>query len=209
MRTREMMISRRTSLAGLSAAGLAAAAGYRLPNVAAEHSEKVRELEAMLDRHLGETGALDPRKNPDYQRGAAAEAAGWRPGGQCCIERKDGALLMHSVGGDPFIVNNAAPEVAGPLVVRFRMRSESEGLGQFFWTTSEAPRFGPHQRLDFAPEHTMAGGTNTASLSSPTRRCAPSASIPRRAPVSLRSSGFVSRMPRRRGVRSRNGVFPK
>ena len=124
-----------------------------LKNVAAEHPERVRELEAMLDRHLEETGALVPRKNPDYQPGAAAEVAGWRPSGQCWLERKDGALLMHSVGGDPFIVNNAAPEVAGSLVVCFRMRSESEGLGQFFWTTSEAPRFGPHQRLDFAPEH--------------------------------------------------------
>ncbi|MFO7976587.1 MAG: sulfatase [Candidatus Hydrogenedentota bacterium] len=124
-----------------------------LTNLAAEYPEKVRQLQAMLDKHLEETGALVPKKNPNYQPNAAKEVAGWRPSGQCWLERKDGTAIMHSVGRDPFIVNNSVPEAAGSLVARFRMRSKSEGIGQFFWTTRKAPRFGPHQRLDFTPEH--------------------------------------------------------
>jgi len=107
----------------------------------------------MLDKHLEETGALVPRKNPNYQPGAAKEVAGWQPSGECWLERKQDTLVMHSMGADPFIVNTSVPDASGSLMVRFRMRSDSKGIGQFFWTTEKAPRFGPHQRLDFTPEH--------------------------------------------------------
>ncbi|MDQ1257911.1 MAG: hypothetical protein QG656_2519, partial [Candidatus Hydrogenedentes bacterium] len=64
-----------------------------------------------------------------------------------------GFLAVNSIGQDPFIVTNTVPEISGNLTARFRMKSASGGIGQFFWTTRDAPNFGPKQRLDFAPIH--------------------------------------------------------
>ncbi|MBN2309517.1 MAG: sulfatase [Candidatus Hydrogenedentes bacterium] len=122
-------------------------------NLAEACPKRACDLERMLDRHLAETGALVPKPNPNYRPEAAREIAGWRPSGQCWIEPAVAGLILHSTGGDPFIVNTGAPDAAGRLVARFRMRSTSAGPGQFFWTTQQGRRFGPQRRLDFAPAH--------------------------------------------------------
>ena len=127
-----------------------------LYNLAEVYPEKVKELEGLLDKHLKETGALVPQKNPEYRPDAAKEICGWRPSGQCWIQQKDACLVVNSMGADPFIVNNSVPNVSGKLRVRFRMRSNSKGTGQFFWVTEKTPKFGPNQRLDFAPIHDNA-----------------------------------------------------
>jgi len=124
-----------------------------LYNLAEEHPERVSRLERMLDEHLAETGALVPKRNPQYREESVKDIAGWRPSGWCWLKQGEDAMIVNSTGGDPFIVNNRVPDAHGGLVVRFRMRSNSSGGGQFFWTTRPAPQFGPHQRLDFSPVH--------------------------------------------------------
>jgi len=122
-------------------------------NLAERESGRVRELEALLDRHLAETDALVPKPNPSYQPDALRECAGWIASGECWLARGSDALVVNSIGKDPFIVTGDVPHVSGKLMARFRMRSNSKGVGQFFWITEAAPRFGPHQRLDFDPTH--------------------------------------------------------
>jgi arylsulfatase A-like enzyme len=122
-------------------------------NQAERYPKRARELEAMLDRHLAETGALVPMPNPAYQPEALREVAGWTPSGQCWLECGQRFLAVNSIGQDPFIVTNTVPEISGNLTARFRMKSASDGVGQFFWTTRTVPNFGPKQRLDFAPIH--------------------------------------------------------
>ncbi|MCP4645216.1 MAG: sulfatase [bacterium] len=124
-----------------------------LNNLAERYPERAQSMERMLDQHLEETGAHVPKENPDYVETAAKEVGGWRPSGECWIKQGEGALVMTSVAGDPFIISNGAPEASGALMARFRMRSSSTGGGQFFWTTQKARNFGPHQRLDFIPIH--------------------------------------------------------
>lgn len=124
-----------------------------LRNRVMEEPGRARELEALLDQHLSETGALVPKPNPEYQPGAVREAAGWTASGHCWLEHKPGALIINSTGQDPFIVTHDVPEVSGKLAVRFRLQSSTAGSGQFFWTTQTSRKFGPRQRLDFTPNH--------------------------------------------------------
>ena len=122
-------------------------------NLVEKEPKHARHLEQMLDRHLAETGALVPKKNPAYREDAAKEIAGWRPNGQCWIKLDGNAMVMTCTGADPFLINRTVPGASGKLVARFRMRSNSQGIGQFFWITEQARQFGPHQRLDFNTIH--------------------------------------------------------
>ena len=123
-------------------------------NLADAKPKKVAELDALIDRFLEETDALVPQPNPAYDPEARREVDGWHPSGQCALKEADRALRVTSLGGDPFLWNNTAiPEAEGDITAAFRMRSEAGGGGQFFWGTRNRPRFGPKQRLDFAPVH--------------------------------------------------------
>lgn len=122
-------------------------------NLAGEMPGLVQELDALIDGFLEDTGALVPLANPDHVPGALGVVQGWRPSGHVKLTWPEGMLRMESTGGDPFVYNNQAPEAQGALVVRFRMRSDSSGIGQFFWADAGTPRFGPTVRLDFAAVH--------------------------------------------------------
>ncbi|WP_084422534.1 sulfatase [Rubripirellula obstinata] len=99
-------------------------------DVSAEHPEMVRELDAMIEEFLVDTGAVLPRPNPKFdpskydpskegkaslkggankkpakQKGPPAKpVAGWQPQGPCKLSLADGNLLVHSSGGDPHFV---------------------------------------------------------------------------------------------------------
>jgi len=121
-------------------------------NLAAKMPDKVKELSALIDGFLKETGALLPKPNPAY-RPELRSVNAWRSSRDCTLSVKDGVLLMQSTGGDPFMMTGDVPWAAGDLVAKFRMRSQSKGPGQFFWATKRARRFGPKSRLNFEPEH--------------------------------------------------------
>jgi len=122
-------------------------------NLAGTRPETVRELDALIEKFLKDTGAVVPVANPAYDPNAEAVVDGWQPSGQCGISRKGSSLHIKSIGGDPFVQTRDVPAAQGALAVRVRMRSSSKGVGQFFWATEKAPRFGPKQRLDFRPIH--------------------------------------------------------
>ncbi len=122
-------------------------------NLADREPRRVREMLRMLNAHLRETGADVPKKNPNYDPDAITDAQGWKPNGTCGIGMKKGAMQILSTGGDPYVTNGNVPAAAGRLKAVMRIRSESSGGGNFFWTTGKAPNFGPHQRLDIFPRH--------------------------------------------------------
>jgi len=124
-----------------------------IKNRAEDLPEVTRELESMLDQHLERTGAAVPKRNPLYDPNALREVQGWRPMGTCGIFMEDETLRIQSTGGDPYIVNGDVPKEQGPLRIVIKMRSQSSGTGQFFWTTDQERGFGPNQRLDFHPIH--------------------------------------------------------
>ena len=122
-------------------------------NLAGSMPEKVRELDALIDGFLAQTGALVPRQNPAYDPEALAVVDGWRASGHAKLLRGEGFLRIVSLGGDPFVWTQEVPKAQGRLVANFRMRSDSKGIGQFFWADNKTPQFGPTVRLDFSPVH--------------------------------------------------------
>jgi len=118
-------------------------------NRADEMPDMVRELDALIDGFLADTEALVPFKNPAY----APPVAGWLPSGQCTLSVAAGAMRVESTGGDPFLRTSQVPAESGEMVIRMRMRSSSEGGGQFFWATKSAQAFSKANRLDFQPVH--------------------------------------------------------
>ncbi len=121
-------------------------------NLAAKMPAKVEELDALIERFLKDTGALVPVRNPAYDP-ALRPIAGWRPSRHGKLSLQDGALRVEATGGDPFIQTGAVPTFEGKAVIKMRMKSDSKGAGQFFWASGRQRRFGPQQRLNFAPQH--------------------------------------------------------
>jgi len=121
-------------------------------NLAAKMPDKVKQLDALITRHLKATGAVVPILNPAYDpsakpgarrkgRKASKPVAGWTPSRHCTLSAGKGTLRVTCTGGDPYLHSNRVPSVAGPITVKLRMKSTARGSGQFFWTTATAGNF--------------------------------------------------------------------
>ncbi|MCX7048690.1 MAG: sulfatase-like hydrolase/transferase, partial [Candidatus Sumerlaeota bacterium] len=122
-------------------------------NLADRMPEKVKELDALIERHVKEIGAVVPKPNPAYRRGAQDEAAGWKAGGTCSLAAKDGVLRVTSTGGDPNIVTNQTPDCSGPLLFKVRMKCATKGAGEVRWTDAEVKTFGRIAYVSFPIQH--------------------------------------------------------
>lgn len=124
-------------------------------NLAKDMPDKVRELDALLDRFIQDTGALVPLPNPGFQsseaKAARAPEAGLVPK-MCTLARQDGFLRMTVEAGKhrPFL-GTAQVKHAGPLTLTLRARSQAGGAGQVQWKTtgqSDFPQEG--QKVSFS-----------------------------------------------------------
>jgi len=68
----------------------------------------------------------------------AAGAEGWRAVNQCELAAKDGFLTVRSSGIDPYLAASAAAS-GNEFVVRLRMKSQTDGAGQVFWSSTKHP----------------------------------------------------------------------
>jgi arylsulfatase A-like enzyme len=107
-------------------------------NLAGEMPGRVRELDALINGFLKDTGALLPIPNPAYDPMTAA-LRGWVNKG-CEVSVADGTLKMQCAGGNSFLAT-ASLRHAGPAVVRFRARSAAGGPGKIQWRTADQPQF--------------------------------------------------------------------
>ncbi|MBI1313826.1 sulfatase-like hydrolase/transferase [bacterium] len=103
-------------------------------NLAGRQPEKVRELNAKIDRFLKDTGATYPRPNPAY-RGPATQATvdpldAWKQRG-CTATIADGVLTMTGTDkpGTAFL-GHAAGRMTGPATVKLRVRTTAGGAGR-------------------------------------------------------------------------------
>ncbi|MBM4153425.1 MAG: sulfatase [Lentisphaerae bacterium] len=120
-------------------------------NLAAKMPEKVKELDARIDRFAAETGALLPQPNPDYKpRPAAAVGATKAPASadpaaglvpkSCRITVVAGALRVEAEGKAPFL-GTAQVKSSGPLTLALRARSAAGGAGKVQWVTKDQEDF--------------------------------------------------------------------
>jgi arylsulfatase A-like enzyme len=123
-------------------------------DLAADKPQKVKELNALIDDFLTDTGTIVPKPNPAYSPGAAALAAlGWNVGRDLEVSFDDGTLVLKSSGNDPIIQTRNLPEAKGPYTVEFRMSSDSSGAAQVFWSTGPNVPFHRDRSTVFTPEH--------------------------------------------------------
>ncbi|MBE7494063.1 MAG: sulfatase [Verrucomicrobiaceae bacterium] len=99
--------------------------------------DKVKELSALIDGFLTDTGATYPRPNPAYKPVAAktpAKAAdplgGWKER-QCKASLADGLMTIKNTGkpGAAFL-GHAMGKMNGPAVLKLRIRSQNGGAGK-------------------------------------------------------------------------------
>jgi len=132
-------------------------------NLAAAEPARVRELDALIDGFLRDTGALAPVPNPQFRAttavatpkrasGAPAPAAasvlgGWVPKSATATVR-EGALVVEGDGRSPFLgISNLKHE--GPVTLRLRARSAG-GPARVQWRTAGQETFpASGQTVDF------------------------------------------------------------
>lgn len=114
-------------------------------NLAAVEAARVKELDALIDQFLIDTEATYPRPNPAYKPDPAKPSAsikksatddpleGWKAR-QCDVVVKDGVLSMTSTHkpGTAFLGFSMGKQ-AGPVAVKFRVRSAAGGTGKVEW----------------------------------------------------------------------------
>ena len=95
-------------------------------NLAASMPEKVRELDALIDAFVRETGALCPRRNP-----ACSPMQGLVPK-FCEAVVTNGLLRVSSSAQAPFL-GTAQIQAEGPLVLKLRVRAARGGSAKVQW----------------------------------------------------------------------------
>lgn len=117
-------------------------------NLAADQVAREKELDALIDGFLSDTGATYPRPNPAYQPGAAPKKKSsaatlaatsndpleaWKARG-CEAVVKDGVVTMTGKGkpGTAFLGHGMA-KMTGPAIVKARVRSTTGGEGKLEW----------------------------------------------------------------------------
>jgi arylsulfatase A-like enzyme len=98
-------------------------------NLAGEMPERVKELDALIEGFLKDSGAVLPKPNPAYSPGVQ----GWMGNKDAALSVKDGLLVMESTGLDPSMSTRNVPKNRGATIVEFRMRSRAAGQAQIYW----------------------------------------------------------------------------
>jgi arylsulfatase A-like enzyme len=124
-------------------------------DLAAKLPEKVKELSALLDKFLADSHAVIPKPNPTYRPllPGAKPAEGWNASKDAEVMLKDNDLVIVSTGGDPFVITSNVPPGKGPFTVELRMKSNSKGKGQFFWSTTPKAAFARAGSVFFEVNH--------------------------------------------------------
>jgi len=106
-------------------------------NLAGRHSERVRDLDALLDTFLADTGAVLPQPNPTYDPKAVESAGGWSVSGAARVGLRWGVLQLRSFGSDAVLTADAPLGVKpGRHVLELRMRSWSAGPARVEWSAA-------------------------------------------------------------------------
>jgi len=118
-------------------------------NLAAQHPDKVREMRALMDRHLKDTHAAAPIPNPAYNP-KARPVMGWTPLNSSELQLGAGALVLEcKEDRAQMVAALKAPAPGSPLSVRVRMRANDGGDGIVYWATTTEPDIVKERRADF------------------------------------------------------------
>jgi hypothetical protein len=101
--------------------------------------DKVKELDALIDRLVADTGALAPAPNPAYRPVQTAEKPADAFAGlvaqQCKATPIAGGYRIESTTARPFL-GTAQVKLPGPIHVELRVRAAAGGEGFITWRTT-------------------------------------------------------------------------
>ena len=121
-------------------------------NLAERKPDKAKQLNALIDRFVKETGAAVPKPNPAYRPPSPA-LGGWQARPGCTLAVRGGLLVMQAEKARVSMQTSAVPKVQGPLVLTLRMRTRRAGRpGIAYWSSARTPGFVRERRRDFRPE---------------------------------------------------------
>lgn len=121
-------------------------------NLANQKPEKVKELDALIERFLEDTRAVLPKPNPDYDP-AAKLLKGWWAVRNLKMTVKDGVVVGEATGGLATIATFKVPVVTGEVTLEFRMRSTASGPVNAFWSLPREGSFKADRAVPVAFEH--------------------------------------------------------
>jgi len=98
-------------------------------NLADDMPDRVKELDALIEGFLKQSGAVLPKPNPAYSPGVQ----GWVGNKDVALSLKDGLLMIESTGLDPNMSTRTVPKHRGAAIVEFRMRSRASGEVRVYW----------------------------------------------------------------------------
>ncbi|MGL6074462.1 MAG: sulfatase [Fimbriiglobus sp.] len=134
-------------------------------NLASAKPELVKTLNAKITKFLQDTDAVVPKLNPNYKQ-PTPTVAGWTTSRDATLQMKEGRFRLVSTGNDPFISTREITKGEGPFAVELRMKSDSQGGGQIFWTTATTKGFQKEQSVSFTPQHDKMWHNYTVKLPS-------------------------------------------
>ncbi|MCA9178435.1 MAG: hypothetical protein KDB14_28440, partial [Planctomycetales bacterium] len=164
-------------------------------NVAEEFPERVAQLDALLEQHLVDTGAVRPLPNPKFdpskydatQEGLAKlkgggnsskkrkatppgrPVAGWRPAGTCKLSSSADAIIVDSTGNDPHLSYRFPQAIdAASFTLHITISSQSSGEGQIYWQEQDAGPFAAERSRIFKVMHD--GKQHTYAIEFTTKR---------------------------------------
>ena len=115
-------------------------------NLATEMPDKVKELDALIDQFVKDTGARYPQPNPAYKPRPNATSNATRDPNQglvpkfCKATLIDGTLKIEADGRTPFL-GTARVRIAGPLTLQLRIRSTTGGDAKVRWKLPQQEAF--------------------------------------------------------------------
>jgi len=137
-------------------------------NLAGDMPEKVAELDALITKHLEDTGVPVPPANRNFNPTAynpimgdgvkpppppaPKPVAGWVPSGNTRLAVDGGHLVVTGATKDPWFSTRELPGATGPLVLKLRMKRATTGDAQVFWAAPAKKAFTGAQSVSFNPE---------------------------------------------------------
>ncbi len=166
-------------------------------NLAAQKPELVAELDALIETFLTETKAVVPVPNPAFDpakyhpelegiqsnkkpaktstatkgkaRANTMLRSGWQASQHARLSAKNGALVITSTGGDPYISTRDLPQdMRGPLIFTLRLSSTGAGGGLLYYCDSPGQTFHKERTVAFPIIHD--GQTHDQGLTLPVER---------------------------------------
>lgn len=98
-------------------------------NLAEREPERVREMDALISRHLTDTRALVPAPNPNYAPGTG----GWYAGPATALTLRAGELVVKATAGAPSIETSQVNAATGPYVLELQIAAPSGGSARIYW----------------------------------------------------------------------------